>query len=260
MLFNAITAAAVLLLPQAFASPAQVRDLVPRDLVCNNGFCSSVSKRAVCNADNALRDLRNPRNSVDASAFCSSYIRPTVTVVNSLTVTTSTQVVTTIPVTTVIVPNSVVPKQRRDSVLPSYVATYPTSRISSACSCFISAAGLTTTYTTTTTTVPVTATTTTTGPVSTVTVTSDCGLVGCYNGSGLIVDTVDNITTTAALCEAKCAATTGCLSFQFGQNSPTDTNRVCNLFNVPVGQNYAGFDPSNTYCNQFTLYSVTCPL
>jgi len=49
-----------------------------------------------CNADNVLRDLRNPTRSVSASSFCSTYLQPTV----MTTTTTPLTVVSTVPTTT----------------------------------------------------------------------------------------------------------------------------------------------------------------
>lgn len=54
----------------------------------------------VCNADNCLRNLRDKRYSSSASAFCSTFIQPTVTN-TEYTIATEhkTEVVTPLPVT-----------------------------------------------------------------------------------------------------------------------------------------------------------------
>lgn len=81
---------------------------------------TNVEERALqkdCNRDNLFRSFIDPRYSSSASAFCSTYIRPT----------TRTTKTTT---TTVTVANA-----KRD--LPATTA-YPASRLSSACSCILS--------------------------------------------------------------------------------------------------------------------------
>ena len=90
----------------------------------------SAATAAVCNADNVLRALRG--HSAQASPFCSTYTRPP--------------------------PNQ---------PLPTYVSTYPASRVSSACSCL-----LTTSSSTSTTSSTKTSSTTSSSKTSTSTTAS----------------------------------------------------------------------------------------
>ncbi|KAL9583611.1 MAG: hypothetical protein Q9212_002607 [Teloschistes hypoglaucus] len=100
----------------------------------------SAALAAVCNADNVLRALRH--HSAEASPFCSTYTLPP--------------------------PNQ---------PLPTYVSAYPASRVSSACSCFITATPTTlttsTTSTSTTSTSSTSSSTTTSSTSSSTTTTSD---------------------------------------------------------------------------------------
>lgn len=63
----------------------------------------SLTDRIACNANNCLRALRNPKHSIEASDFCSSYIPPVSTVTNiTYSVTTLTLFnEATIPFTTI---------------------------------------------------------------------------------------------------------------------------------------------------------------
>ncbi|KAL8792878.1 MAG: hypothetical protein Q9195_004520 [Heterodermia aff. obscurata] len=83
-----------------------------------------------CNRDNLLRSFVDPRYSSSASAYCSSYIRPTVK--------------STATVTTTVTPAG---KAKRDFPM----TTYPASRLSSACSCILTATPTATTVVTTVT-------------------------------------------------------------------------------------------------------------
>ncbi|KAA6407823.1 MAG: hypothetical protein FRX48_08174 [Lasallia pustulata] len=58
----------------------------------------NVVERAVCNADNVLRGLRNPTQTASASAFCSTYLQSTSTV----TATTIVPETTLVPVSTTV--------------------------------------------------------------------------------------------------------------------------------------------------------------
>ncbi|KAL8842939.1 MAG: hypothetical protein Q9170_000344 [Blastenia crenularia] len=88
-----------------------------------------------CNRDNLFRSFIDPRYSASASAFCSAYIRPTAKTIETIT--------TTVPTF-----------GKRD--LPATTA-FPASRLSSACSCILTA---TISPTTTATTIVTTVTTT----------------------------------------------------------------------------------------------------
>ncbi|KAI9794949.1 MAG: hypothetical protein M1833_007323 [Piccolia ochrophora] len=238
----------------------------------------AIKERAVCNADNVLRALRNPTRSVAASTFCSEYLRPTsastatatetaistvgvasdnptdtvtigrTTVTTSIgsttvteTTTTLSTVTTTIPTTATVVqastatvtstittnaqaPDTTIisgvstvtetapaPLKKRDVPIPDYLATVPGSRISSACSCFVTplppaATSISTVTTTISTTVMVTGpasntdfTTTTITEVETVLTTttkSDTTTTTVFSTS-TVTDT--SLTTTTAI-------------------------------------------------------------
>ncbi|KAI9657889.1 MAG: hypothetical protein M1829_006851 [Trizodia sp. TS-e1964] len=244
MLFNAILAAALVLLPQAMASPLEARDLE-----CVDGICRSIAKRDVCNADNALRALRNSKVSAEASLFCSTYIQPVVTGTTTLTTTAATATAT-------FTPNTVT---RCDAPLPSYIATFPPSRISSACSCFINPSNLVATTQTLTSTASITATTTTTLPAPTATATETivvpiaCGpaIVGCTYDTHSIGSTDPK--TSVDQCRIACSATPNCVAFQFGP-----ARGVCNLFNAPAADDSAGVPVPA--CNAYKIYNLSeCP-
>ncbi|KAI4284320.1 MAG: hypothetical protein L6R38_001524 [Xanthoria sp. 2 TBL-2021] len=89
-----------------------------------------IDKRALqtkCNADNLYNSFIDRRYSASASAFCSSYIKPTITA--------TTTVTTTVPAA----------KAKRDFA----VTTYAPARLSSACSCILTATPPATTVQTT---------------------------------------------------------------------------------------------------------------
>ncbi|KAL8891411.1 MAG: hypothetical protein Q9215_001553 [Flavoplaca cf. flavocitrina] len=93
---------------------------------------AETDKRALqnrCNGDNLYNSFIDRRFSASASAFCSSYIRPTVTA--------TTTVTTTVPAA----------KKKRQFATP----TYPPARVSSACSCILTAIPSATTVQTTVT-------------------------------------------------------------------------------------------------------------
>lgn len=94
----------------------------------------SAALSAVCNADNVLRALRG--HSAQASPFCSTYTRPP--------------------------PNQ---------PLPTYVSTYPASRVSSACSCLITSSSTMSTTSSTTTSTSKTSTSTSTSTTTSATPT-----------------------------------------------------------------------------------------
>ena len=89
----------------------------------------STALTAVCNADNVLRALRG--HSAQASPFCSTYTLPP--------------------------PNQ---------PLPTYVSTYPASRVSSACSCLITTSSVTSTTSSTTSSTSTSTSTSTTTSVT----------------------------------------------------------------------------------------------
>ncbi|KAI9803451.1 MAG: hypothetical protein M1833_000970 [Piccolia ochrophora] len=261
---------------------------------CRYGICdtSLLSKRAVCNADNLLRNLRDKRYSLDASAFCSVYIQSTavttvgvvVTKTDTATFTPSpilvTQVVT-VPTTEVSTITStsystaVNTLRKRDVPYPPFLATtYPPSRVSSACSCFVTPSPPVTKSTTVTTgtetlgetvtlpTVTVTATSTTTSidsQVTTVVVPGGpilCGVQGCTNGAGFI-RLFFNQASNPQECRALCASESGCKSFQFGIETSLSLT-VCNLFSVSVEQTFETGSGTDASCQVYSIFDVRC--
>ncbi|KAK6499121.1 hypothetical protein TWF481_011692 [Arthrobotrys musiformis] len=239
-----------------------------------------------CNADNALRNLRDARYSSSASLFCSEWLQSTITNTLSLTVTASaTATETPEPVTvttettdtvtntettfTTEYPTAVNTFFKRGEIgYPTWLAaTYPATRVSSACSCFISSpsAAITATYTTTVATVTNTATTTlepltgtetsiTTATASATTVAVQtgpeipCGVVGCTNGAGFI--DWQSLADRAA-CKSLCKSTTGCLSYQW-------SSWHCTLFDVEVGETYATGYSTDVNCANYRFYDARC--
>ncbi|KAI4253135.1 MAG: hypothetical protein LQ352_003871 [Teloschistes flavicans] len=123
----------------------------------------------VCNADNVLRALRG--NSAKASPFCSTYTLPP--------------------------PNQ---------PLPTYVSAYPASRVSSACSCFI-------------TTISTTLKTSTTSKSSTLSSSTSKSTTTSSTTSSTTTTTSDEPTPTPYYCEGD-AITNG--DFHLGPNGKPD--------------------------------------
>ncbi|KAI9150729.1 hypothetical protein HJFPF1_10505 [Paramyrothecium foliicola] len=202
----------------SYAAALAVRSNQPSLDPDHPGFVlkSGDEKRAICNADNLLRNFRDKRYSSSAGEFCSLYIQSTITNVFETTATehqTVTQysdaptvtdvtflVVTVTTGTETVTRQASAVNKRDDSVAyPTWLAaSYPASRVSSACSCFIPAPSPAIQTSTTavlgtetkviTQTLPPTDTTTVTvTSVSTenavatqvVTVNPPCGLPGC---------------------------------------------------------------------------------
>ncbi|KAL8787028.1 MAG: hypothetical protein Q9213_002464 [Squamulea squamosa] len=106
-----------------------------------------VEKRALqskCNGDNLYNSFIDPRYSSSASAFCSTYIKPTIKATTIVTTTVAT------------------PKAKRATFA---VTTYPPSRLSSACSCILTATPPATTIQTTVVATVTAASTTSASPV-----------------------------------------------------------------------------------------------
>ncbi|EPS43552.1 hypothetical protein H072_2431 [Dactylellina haptotyla CBS 200.50] len=121
-----------------------------------------LEERAQCNADNCLRNLKDQRYSSSASVFCSEWLRSTLT--NTISVLSTVSVTATITpphatltsisssiqtitatitqTTTITAPNGgggMTLVKREIIGYPAWLsATYPATRVSSACSCFIS--------------------------------------------------------------------------------------------------------------------------
>ncbi|KAI4201899.1 MAG: hypothetical protein LQ350_002946 [Teloschistes chrysophthalmus] len=119
---------------QSLAAPngADIRERGPLPDTTITPFATEIDGAAAlqndCNRDNLLRSFVDPRYSASASAFCSTYIQPTVKSTNTVT--------TTVPAAT---------KVQRDFA----TGTYPPSRLSSACSCILTASPPATTVVTT---------------------------------------------------------------------------------------------------------------
>ncbi|MCJ1251268.1 hypothetical protein MMC30_008499 [Trapelia coarctata] len=112
---------------------------------------SAAATTQKCNSDNCLRALR--RFSKAAVPFCQTYIKvPTITV--------------TVPAIATVTPSVTALPKRAAPAVPSFVASFPASRISSGCSCLNVPPVTTSVYAsvTTTTTITATSTTPTAGP------------------------------------------------------------------------------------------------
>lgn len=204
------------------------------------GASASAIQYRDCGADNVLRALRNPANSASASGFCFTYIQST-----SVTTVTATAVVvsstsTTLPVAAatetdtetdtatvsstfttysanpVVISTettfTVLPPVKRSAAgtvypgEPTELATYPASRISSACSCFISLPPVATS----TSTVTSTATSTLTsvlGPLSTSTATVDVSTtttITTVNTLILPATSTESLSATVTIAVSQC--------------------------------------------------------
>ncbi|UNI16777.1 hypothetical protein JDV02_003182 [Purpureocillium takamizusanense] len=259
--------------------------------VKNGIFGRTTPQGQVCNADNALRNLRDARYSVSASAFCSTWIQSTVTdtayavatgydtatvtpeaatitdhAVVPATVTTGTD---TITVYTTIPPAG--PYKRGQGAYPPWLsASYPVERVSSACSCFISAPSpaihqtvtlttstqtLTNTVTAETPTTTITETSTSTTNVAataTSVVTRRCGVVGCGKITSIIEASLQY--KTLADCKARCLAVPSCKAYSFGGPGTP----VCTLGKVPAKDFYSELSPLFPQCKVTKLYDATC--
>ncbi|KAK6339930.1 hypothetical protein TWF718_009319 [Orbilia javanica] len=247
-----------------------------------------LAKRIVCNADNALRNLRDSRYSSSASIFCSQFIQSTVTDTLFVTATSSetatetpepntvtisltdtvTKTITTYPVEYPTAVNTFF--KRGEIPYPTWLpATYPVSRVSSACSCFIASpsAPVVTTFTTTVATVTETATETlepltkTKTSLATVTVSTTrvivqtgpqipCGVKGCNTGIGFI----HNLgSSTVTQCRDLCLSTPSCKLYQF-----SGPYYSCFLFSVLLHETYATGSSGAEVCAQFKFYDPRC--
>ncbi|KAJ6437412.1 PAN domain-containing protein [Purpureocillium lavendulum] len=257
-------------------------------LVIPGNAARLVKARNVCNADNCLRNLRDKRYSVDASAFCSTYIQSTVVNTKYAIATdhqTSTQTpppvtVTDVEVTDLLNPTATVVVTQYSTIpdprynkrgaqpYPTWLsASYPPERVSSACSCFIPspspAIQQTVTLTTSTETVvavetlpPVTQTVDVTSThtidviaTETATVGVTCGIKGCVWGNSLLLQST-NAFSTIAQCKALCASNPACQSFQWSQDL-----HYCNIGSAPATQFWAS--PS---CSNFKVYDLACSI
>ncbi|KAF1985475.1 hypothetical protein K402DRAFT_464464 [Aulographum hederae CBS 113979] len=226
--------------------------------------------RAACNADNCLRDLKNSKNSDAASVFCSTFIQPIVTLTSlvdtteytSLTFTpdpitevaTITQVQTSTMVSTTYTGT---PRLRDDIPLaqkravsnsapyPSFLATtYPASRVSSACNCFISTPAPTTTTTVTSISATVTVTVSVTLNPSTVTSTSTAVTV-----------TTDTISTAVPIDQGLIC---GVRAREINGSGPSDYGRQIDITaKVPFDFGVANHEALN-YCSNLCNQDSQC--
>ncbi|KAI4190778.1 MAG: hypothetical protein L6R41_000552 [Letrouitia leprolyta] len=113
---------AILLAEFSTASPSRRLDL---------------ENRAVCNADNVLRALQAPQNSVSASQFCYSLVLqgvPTTTLITAGVTPAPVIVTTTSTISRTVYPNGLTLEQLP---FPTFVSQYPAPRVSSGCSCLL---------------------------------------------------------------------------------------------------------------------------
>ncbi|KAF3942419.1 hypothetical protein ABW19_dt0204687 [Dactylella cylindrospora] len=245
----------------------------------------SLNKRG-CNSDNCLRNLRDTRYSSSASEFCSLWLQTTITNIKSVTA--------TVPATATSIPEAITEEKtvaitvtetdtvytteyptavntfakRGDDIgYPSWLtATYPPSRVSSACSCFITSPSAPATECTTTTVATLTETSTTILEPLTYTETETstaiahatatevvtgpsvpCGAVGCNNANGFIDQTG---TGSIADCKAYCLSNS-CQSYQY-----SEADGICNIFELAVADSYAtGFFSD---CPSYKFYDPRC--
>ncbi|KAF3218608.1 hypothetical protein TWF106_007580 [Orbilia oligospora] len=239
-----------------------------------------------CNADNALRNLRDSRYSSSASLFCSVWLQSTlidtlqITATASATATETPEPVTVTIETTDTITNTettyttVHPTavntflKRGEIAYPSWLpATYPATRVSSACSCFIASPSppVITTFTTTVATLTNTATVTlepltntetsfitaTTSATKLVTETGpgvSCGITGCSNGAGFFTW---EWASDVQGCRALCLSYGHCKSYQYGSNG-------CGLFEVEIAATFAPGSGSDATCSLFQFYDFRC--
>ncbi|KAK6532664.1 hypothetical protein TWF281_006843 [Arthrobotrys megalospora] len=252
-------------------------------------------RRAACNADNALRALRDQRYSSSASAFCSVFIQSTITDIVSAPATVTTETMQTPPPTSITVtdvststetdsstvtsfspitdlPTQNIAKRSEIPYPPWLTASYPPSRISSACSCFITAplppthvtntviTGTVTAFSKTITLPPVVSTITesVTTVVTTTAVVSAPKVIHCNvvpacrrldrPPSGLSFD------VSREDCRTSCVNTPGCLSIQWGGPGTS----ACFLSGYSVADTWAEISLTSSICNTFFMDDVEC--
>ncbi|KAK6510766.1 hypothetical protein TWF506_009863 [Arthrobotrys conoides] len=289
----------------AHALPAAIpaEELTTEDIIeLSKGYLASNfkgRKRDGCNSDNALRLLRDKRYSVSASAFCSKFIQSTITDIVLVPATVTTETTKTPPPTSVTVteisvltetdtstsisfiPTTVVPipniVKRSQIAYPSWLSTqYSPSRVSSACSCFITApltpthvtntivTGTTTAFSKTITLPPVISTitesVTTITTVTSIVATSkiiNCKVTpACRDGSAQPLGDL-MFGYTYAQCKTKCLETEGCLSSQSGVVG-TAVEGVCLLSASTVENTYGDISRVSSVCTWWYMDDVEC--
>ncbi|KAF3931103.1 hypothetical protein ABW20_dc0107367 [Dactylellina cionopaga] len=232
--------------------------ILPEDL--SEAIPIGIAKRAACNADNALRNLRDKRYSSSASIFCSVFLQSTITNTLTAAATSPPTVTATPPAKTITISQSVIitnsvttfttlypPAEstfvkRGDNIpYPPWIsATYPISRTT--------LAPLTSTVTSSfTSTVSAISTSVIIGPPIA------CGPIGCSNGPGFFGQQAG--LPDVASCKSACAGMPTCKSYQFGIPGSTS---ICNLYTVEVAVTYAPGHSTDDICKTFKFYDIQC--
>ncbi|KAK6523039.1 hypothetical protein TWF281_002461 [Arthrobotrys megalospora] len=260
------------------------------------GAALNIQERAACNADNCLRNLRDKRYSSSASLFCSKWLQSTITqtfydVSTTYTTATSTPEVATITddvtITELTTTGTVTiyptvtddPRyaKRGEIGYPKWLSgTYPATRVSSACSCFIVSPSpvvhVSVTLTTSTATIVNTVTLPTITTFTTLTVTEaqpvaattnvnvpiHCGIHGCptipsrgpfsqmYPFHGSWKD-----------CRDVCRGNDLCVAFSYAAFGGGPT-RSCQLLVQDASQSYWAELGLTNFCDEFRLYDRGC--
>ncbi|UNI16561.1 hypothetical protein JDV02_002987 [Purpureocillium takamizusanense] len=246
-------------------------------------------RRAACHDDNVLRNLRDKRFSASASEFCSTYIQSTVT--QTAYESTTHQTVTATPVETVAATTIVYTATFTPGIHTTYVwstiqdprynwkrdapayptwlpVTYEPSRVSSACSCFItspaapaqqtvSSTGVLTITdtdvlpTVTTTLVSTVTTELFTVPTVTATVGIECGLRGCTTEDWVLMSRNE---PKFEDCVSLCKIWGNCVSLQWNA-----VDSICNLLKDNATVVYNPNTPDNlAACRNFQIYDWQC--
>ncbi|KAF3313725.1 hypothetical protein TWF173_005795 [Orbilia oligospora] len=267
-----------------------------------------------CTSNNVLRRLRDKRYSKSASAFCSKYIRSTITdtVLVPATITTETTKTppptfvtvtdvsyvytvlififlnskgtilteTDISTTTLFIPTTQVPipkiAKRSQMAYPPWLSTqYSPSRVSSACSCFITAPCKPTHVTKTivtgtaaafskTKTLPPVVSTVTESVTTITTITStvatpkiiNCKVTpACRSANARTIGDLLN-GLTYEQCKTRCLETEGCLSIQFGVGE--SVLGVCLLSASTVENTYGEISRESSICIWWYMDDVEC--
>ncbi|KAK6337178.1 hypothetical protein TWF718_009961 [Orbilia javanica] len=264
MKFHGTLAAFTAFISLAHALPAAIAagELPADDIIkLSEGYPPpdfNVRKRDGCHADNVLRLLRDKRYSSSASAFCSKFIQSTITDTVLAVATITTEATETPPLTSVTVTEVSILTETDTSTSTSFISTtavpipnivkrsqiayppwlstqYSPQRVSSACSCHITApcpathvtntivTGTATAFSKTITLPPVVSTitesvttlTTITSIVATPKIINCKVTPACRRGDRPpLGDIVFNYTHEQ--CKKRCLETAGCLSIQYG--------------------------------------------
>ncbi|KAF3079144.1 hypothetical protein TWF569_009360 [Orbilia oligospora] len=288
-------------LPAAHPAAIPAEELTTEDIIkLSEGYLPSNfngRKRDGCTSNNVLRLLRDKRYSESASAFCSKFIQSTITDTVLVPATITTETTETPPPTfvtvtdlsiltetdtstsTLFIPTTDVPipkiAKRSQIAYPSWLSTqYSPSRVSSACSCFITApsnpthvtntivTGTTTAFSKTITLPPVVSTVT----ESVTTITTITSIVGtskiinckvtpaCRTLGSLPLDLLTGYTYEQ--CKTRCLETEGCLSIQFGVAG--SVQGACLLSASTVEDTYGEISRESPICAWWYMDDVEC--